>query len=97
MIDVLAERRGLTVKPTWQVGPSEHGIRFCGLRVLPRSLRRRRRYRRARRRWEGAYCRGEIDALMLQRGYDSALAITAHADAKRWRGLDLERNPPPDA
>lgn len=101
VIDVLAERRGLTVKPSWQVGRSEHGIRFCGFRVLPRSLRlslrRRRRYRRARRRWEDAYRRGAIDALTLQRGYDSALAITAHADAKRWRGLDLERNPPPDA
>jgi hypothetical protein len=57
----------------------------------------RRRYRRARARWEALYQRGTIDATALQRGYDSALAITAHADAVRFRRLELERRPPPEA
>jgi hypothetical protein len=101
VIDHLAEARGLAIKPTWQINRSTHGLRLCGFRVLPWSLRlsqrRRRRYRRARARWETLYQRGTIDANALQRGYDSALAITAHADAVRFRRLELERRPPPEA
>lgn len=96
----VAERRGLAIKPTWQIGRSIHGIPFCGFRVYPHtlrlSLRRRRRYRHARRAWESAYRVGAIDAGTLQRGYASALAITANAHAASWRREELARRPPPD-
>ncbi len=101
VVAFLAETRGLTVKANWQINRSMHGIPFCGFRVYPYGLRlsqrRQRRYRRARRMWESAYRAGSIDARGLQRGYSSALAITAQADAELWRQRDLERRPPPEA
>lgn len=97
----LHEHRGLAIKPSWQVGRSAHGLRLCGVRVLPHALRlsprRRRRYRHARARWEALYRSGTIDANTLQRGYDSALAITAHTMAVRFRLRELECRPAPDA
>ncbi len=99
-VEFLAERRGLRVKPTWQINRSVHGATICGYRVYPYGLRlssrRRRRYRKARARWERAHVRGDIDASMLQRGYESALAITAGADAAGFRRRELERRPPPE-
>lgn len=101
VIERLVQQRGLTVKPTWQLGQSVHGVPFCGFRVLRGALRlssrRRRRYRRARQRWESAYRGGVIDAPMLQRGYASALAITAHAHPSAWRREELLRRPAPEA
>jgi hypothetical protein len=91
------ERLLLEFKPPTMIGRSRDGLMFCGLRVLPGALRlsRRRRHRYASRRrfWEAAFCRGDIDAPALQRGYDSALAITAHADAASWRREQLRRRP----
>jgi hypothetical protein len=40
--------------------------------------------------------RGSIDALALQRGYASAQAITADADAEPFRRRELERRPAPE-
>jgi RNA-directed DNA polymerase len=94
----LRDRLRLEVKRTVQVHRSAQGLRVCGYRVLPGTIllssRRRRRYAQARRRWEEAYARGEIDGLQLQAGYSSALAITAHADAAAWRREQLRRCPP---
>ncbi len=93
----LARERRLEVKPDARIGRSRDGVQFVGFRVLPwrlrLSLRRRRRYTAARRRWETRYATGEIDGLALQRGYDAALAVTAHADAVRWRRAELMRRP----
>ena len=95
-----ADQRGLELKPP-QIGRADAGVTFLGYRVLPGtlrlSLRRRRRYAAARQRWEARYAAGDIDALALQRGYASALAITAHADATAWRREQHRRVPPVDA
>ena len=88
------ETRGLTLKPP-RVARSADGLTFLGYRVTPGALRltrrRKQRYRAARLRWEGRYRRGEVDANGLQRGYESALAITRHADANAWRREQLKR------
>jgi len=93
--------RGLSLKAGTQINRSEHGVTLCGFRVRPRELRlsqrRRRRYRIARRRAELAYRVGEIDAQQLQARYAAALAITAHAQAQRWRRAELNRRPTVDA
>lgn len=92
---------GVTVKQERPPTRTAEGIPLCGFRVfadrLLLSRRRRRRYRQARRRWESAHALGLIDAQALQRGYASALAITAHADAAEWRRGELIRKHAPDA
>jgi len=74
-------------------------VSLVGFRVLPGalrlSLRRKRRFAAARAAWESAFARGAVDGLGLQRGYASALAITAHADAIGWRAAELGRRPAP--
>ncbi len=90
----------LTLKPTWQLQRSTHGVTFCGFRVWPGrlgvSLRRRRRYRLARRRWEEAFAAGTVDASALQRGADAALAILSGADTVVFRRRDLASRPGPE-
>lgn len=94
------QRLGLTLRPDYRLQRSQQGLSFVGFRIFAGTIRlsRRRaeRYRRARRRWEDAYLRGAIDARTLQAGYASALAITALADSRAYRKLDLARRPPPD-
>ncbi len=96
-----ADHLRLEIKPSVQIGRAEAGVMFCGFRVRPGSLglsrRRRQRYAAGRRRWEGAFGRGEIDARGLQAGYAATLAITAHADAAGWRREQLRREPVADA
>ena len=93
--------RGLEIKPDARIARSTEGLSFLGFRILPGplrlSLRRRRRYREARGRWESAFARGEVSARALQSGYASALAITAHTGAVAWRRAELSRRPPLDA
>lgn len=93
--------RGLELKPDARIGQSEQGVTFVGFRVLPGtlrlSLRRRRRYAAARRRWKRAFAADQIDGRGLQAGYAAALAVTAHADAAGWRQAHLLRHPPLDA
>lgn len=90
----------LELKPG-RIQRSERGLPFLGFTVLPGMLRlsrrRRRRYVRARRRIEAAHAAGRVDGPGLQAGYAAALAITAHADARNWRGEQLRRYPPVDA
>lgn len=96
----LAVRLRLTMKPLWQVQRSDRGLTLCGFRIFPHRLRltarRRRRYTQARRKWELAHGLGLITDRELQAGVGSALAITAHAEARGWRRRELERRPPPD-
>lgn len=95
--DFLRRERRLKVKPPAVIGQSSHGVSFCGFRILPGAIllsrRRRQRYAAARSRWERAFQEGEIDARGLQAGYASALGMTAAADARAWRRLQLQRVP----
>ena len=97
----LCEERDLELKADAYIGRSPQGLPFLGFRILGGSLRlslrRRRRYRAARARWESAFADGRIDALQLQAGYAAALGITAHARAAAWRRAELSRSPPLDA
>lgn len=96
----LRDERALDLKEDAQIGRSAQGASFLGFRVFPGqlrlSLRRRRRYRAARARWETAFATGKISAVVLQARYASALAITAHASASRFRATDLTRRSPLD-
>ncbi len=97
----VAEARGIELKPSAMIGRSAHGLPFLGFRVLAGtlrlSLRRRRRYTAARRRWESAFVDGAVDARGLQAGYAAALGVTAHAAAAPWRRAELARRPTVDA
>lgn len=99
--DFAAAARALTVKPTARIGHSVDGLTFVGFRVMPGALllskRRRRRYLAARHRAEDDYRDGLIGSSELQRRYDAALAITAHASGRRWRAAELTRRPAVDA
>jgi len=96
-----AGRLHLEIKPGWQIQRTVRGVTLCGFRVglgaLRLSQRRRRRYRQARERWERAYRHGIVEELTLQKGYSSALAVTAGADAVAWRRRELARRPPVEA
>ena len=98
--EYLASDRHLNLKPTAQIGRSEQGLPFLGFRVLPGSLRlslrRKRRYRAARLRWEQEYADGKVDESGLQTSYAAALGITAHADASAWRRAELQQHPSPE-
>ncbi|HMY20273.1 MAG TPA: reverse transcriptase/maturase family protein [Polyangium sp.] len=97
----LHDVRHLEIKTDGCPGRSCAGVAFLGFRVLPGSLRlslrRRRRYAAARARWEEAWQSGGVDACGLQAGYASALAMTAHADARGFRRANLQRRKPVDA
>ncbi len=99
--DYVARERRLEVKDGAIIQRSDRGLPFLGFRIGPRafrlSRRRRRRYRAARERWEGAFAAGLISAPTLQAGYAAARAITAHADAAAWRRAELARQPALDA
>jgi len=95
------EHRKVVLKPDAVIARSTAGVSFLGFRVtagaLRLSLRRKRRYAAARARWERAWEEGRIDALALQAGGMSALAVTAHADAVPWRRAELARRKSVDA
>lgn len=94
----LQEQRQLTVKPSWQIQHSRHGIAFCGYRVLPGtmrlSLRRKRRYQQWRLYWEQQYQLGNITATQLQTAYAAVHAILQGADTDAWREQNLCHYPP---
>lgn len=98
--DLVATALHLELRPA-QIQRSARGVSFLGFRVLAGTLRlsrrRRRRYARARQRLEVAHRAGHINALGLQAGYDAALAIIAHADARGFRAAELRLRPPLDA
>jgi len=89
--------RGLEIKSPQRVGRSRHGLSFCGFRILPGQLllsrRRKRLYGQCRRRWEQRWLDGRITDAELQRGFSSAWAMTAHANAAGWRREQLRRMP----
>lgn len=75
------------------INRSQHGLSFCGFRIFPGVLRlllrRKRRFIAARRRWERRYAEGLITMAELQRGYDAAAGIVAHAESLGWRQRQL--------
>ncbi len=94
--DYARDKRRVRVKPSSvQINQSKHGIRFCGFRILPGTIRlgqrRKKRYGALRRKWENLYRHGLIDAGKLQSGYDAVHAITLHADSQNWRKMHLQR------
>ena len=97
----VTERLGLTLHPRRFVQRSTQGLSFLGYRIWPDALkpsrRRRRRYRKARARWEGAYATGAIDAYQLQMGYASADAILKPSHSLSFRRRDLAARPPVEA
>jgi retron-type reverse transcriptase len=93
----IQETLKLTIKQPVTVGPSRHGLVFCGHRILPGAIRltrrRKKRYAQRRRAYEQSYLRGEISAIALQAAYASVLATTIHANAVTWRREQLRRVP----
>ena len=91
----IVESLGLRVKENSFIQRSEAGLSFLGFRIyrgcLKLSPRQRRRFRAGRAAWERVFLEGRIDALALQRGYDAARAIVAHAESARFylRAFDL--------
>ncbi len=99
-VEQLAEwldaERGLRLKPGVRINRSVHGVSYCGMRILPGTLRlgarQRRRYAAGRAAWEMAWAEGDIDTAALQQGFDALLATTLHADASGWRAAELARH-----
>jgi RNA-directed DNA polymerase len=91
------DRLLLEIKQPIQIGQSIAGMMYCGFRIMPGSIRlsrrRRQRYSARRHWWECMFAAETIDSQTLQAGYDSALAITAHANAIAWRREQLRRRP----
>lgn len=86
----------LEIKPGCRIQRSRSGLRFCGYRILPGTIRlsrrRQRRYKTACKQWEAAYRQGWIDQYQLQRCYAAAYSITAQADAASFRRNFHARN-----
>jgi hypothetical protein len=98
--DVITGALKLRLRDEPIVNRVEHGLSFCGFRIYPGILRllprRKRRFIAARKRWESRYVAGLITDLELQRGYDAAAGILAHADTAEWRRRQLRMCPPPE-
>ena len=94
----LVTERLLNLKDNVQINRSKYGVSYCGYRVLPTtlrlSLRKKRRYRQLRQRWEAKWQAGEIDSLKLQQAYDAVHALTLHTDSVNWRKRNLQLHPP---
>ena len=95
--DFAEDQLALCIKPTWQLQRTSRGLTFCGYRIFPHrlglTLRRRRRYRQVRAKWEAKYHSGQIGDLELQAGYAAALALIRGTDAEAWLGRQLQTTP----
>jgi len=87
---------GGRIRRNAHIGRSQHGLIFCGYRILPDRLllsrRRKQRYVFLRKQAEQAFAAGEINDLELQKRYAAALAITQNADALEWRRAELQKH-----
>jgi RNA-directed DNA polymerase len=96
--DVITEQLHLGVRDEPVVNRVGHGLSFCGYRIFPGILRvlprRKQRFILARKKWEARFAAGLITDLELQRGYDAAAGILAHADTREWRRRQLRLSPP---
>ena len=93
----LLEQRGLIIKPSVQIQPSQQGVTYCGFRILRGAVRlsrrRKRRFQQRRQYWEQLCQHDIINAQQLQRAYAAVHAITAHTDSRAWRMENLRRHP----
>ena len=87
--DYLDRQRALQVKESKHLQRSRCGLRLCGFRILPQqlrlTLRRKRRYKKAWQGWERGYQLGLINEMQLQRCYDTARSVIAHANTNAWQ------------
>ncbi|MFN5275071.1 MAG: reverse transcriptase domain-containing protein [Planctomycetota bacterium] len=87
--DFLGDHLKLEVHPRRQIQRSCRGVTFGGYRVLPYQVllshRRKMRYLAHCRKYESAYVSGGIGVGRLQQLYQSAYALTVHADSLSWR------------
>lgn len=97
LTDYLETQRLLQLKANGQINRSERGVTYCGYRILPATfrltLRKKRRYRQLRQRWEYLWQTGEINSLKLQQAYDAVHAVTLHTDSLAWRKHNLKLHP----
>jgi len=89
VVEFLHDRLALTPRGPAAINRADRGITFCGYRIFPGTVRlansRKRRCLHHWRKWEGAWCRGEVDSIALQRGMDSVLGMTADGECREWR------------
>lgn len=89
--------RSLTLKSNARINRSARGLTYCGFRISPGAirltLRKQRRYRQLRQRYENAWQTNMIDSLGLQSAYDAVLGSTFPADSRSWRRRDLQLHP----
>lgn len=85
----LFQQLALEIKENPCIQRSRCGLRLCGYRILPVTIRlsrrRQRLYKHACKQWETAFQQGWINSQQLQLCYDAARSITAHADAAAFR------------
>ena len=90
--------RNLSIKKTLQINKSQHGISYCGYRILPGiirlSQRRKQQYQLRRLYWESKFNQSEIDAMQLQSAYAAVLGITQNTQSRAWRCENLRLHPP---
>lgn len=95
--DYLWEERKLVFKENIQINRSNHGVSYCGYRILKGAIRlsqrKQRRYRQLLQQQEILWRKGLITELELQAAYASIHAITLHADSKQWRKKHLQSSP----
>ena len=81
----------LTLKEPSVINRSSAGLPFCGYRIFPGTIklskRRQHRFLELRKKYELKFLRGEINAVELQAGCASALAVISQANSIAWRRL----------
>ncbi|MCX7097073.1 MAG: reverse transcriptase/maturase family protein [Methylococcales bacterium] len=95
--DYLEAQRRLQLKSSVQINRSVNGVTYCGYRILPATfkltIRKKRRYKQLRQRWEYLWQRSKINSLKLQQAYDAVHAVTLHTDSLAWRKRNLQLHP----
>ena len=87
----------LVLKPSWRIQRSNQGLGFCGVRILPATIRlsrrKQKRYRTLRQRYESAWLRGELSDQHLQSVFSSIVAGTHPAECTGWQQKNLHLYP----
>jgi retron-type reverse transcriptase len=95
--DYLSTDCKLQLKANPHLNRSALGLTYCGFRIFPGiiklTIRKQRRYRLLRNRYETAWQADTISERALQSAYDSVLAVTRLAKSKVWRQRDLQLHP----
>lgn len=85
----LWDERQLRLKRAVHIGPSRHGLAYCGFRIKPgvvlASSRKLTRYRAGLARVEAAQVAGRVSEAEAQRAHDGLLAVLAGAETAGFR------------